>query len=515
MKTKEWDILCYIYGQNRHVTKFKNLGSWYAQLTELEQRKLEQDVAEFPQCAKLLSYLQQGLEWNMLRAARFIYGPEADTLPAAQVKRRVFNLAARIRQLPMNYQSAGVQTRGACCIEEEELLYYKSLVLKGRDEELYKGLASLLKRCLEKNIFELLPDVLYYLSYSYKIGKTNRLVLIERDEHLLDLYSAFIKQRGLYTKARHLRRSGGLKYADLGVYLKKIKAIADAYPEYPRLRMIYCFSCLSLGSGPGGNKATASQRYYQALERMHIAHPDFPIMGYRLHYDIHTQYNLLKFKAYIDYRLLHFNTAYLSLKKAWDIQEHYKGSFKPGSISDYQELIVASRFSGRYQEALALTHDFIDSQRRREHELGVWIASSEQVSNYLYNYPHLQVDEQELKRLMSILDKLYQFYKDKEKLRSAGYYRNMKALFYFIVGNYAAAKSCYEEEESRLYNQFYQLQEVGDSFFNLPFNATKGMPAIEQLIKQAWYKRNLKPETLTYFKMMERLLHGLQENQLF
>lgn len=506
-------FIVYFWVNKRHVTKFKELPIWYANLTDLERRALRQGLVAHPQSLKLIDQLESGESWNMLRIARSVYGDVVLDLPPAQVKRRLFNLSARIQKRILVEQNLGSSGKVACCEEEERLLYYKSLVLKDRNEELYRGLEALLKQCLAKNIFELLPDILYYLSYSYKVGRKDAAVFMQRDEDLLDVYAAFIRQRGLYTKARHLRRSGGLKYAEVDVYLKKIKAIADTYPAYPRLRMVYHFSCLSLGLGPGGNKATASQRHYQALEKRCLEYPDFPIMGYRLHYGVHIRYNLFKFKAYIDYRLLHFSSAYDYLKRAWDLQEHYSGVFKPGSIADYQELIIASRFSGRYNEALALTQAFIDNQQRKENEIGEAIAYAERVANYLYNYPRLKPDKEELAYLHSILEKLYRFYVDQGKLRSAGYYKNMQALFYFIHQEYTQAKKCYEDLHSLRYNEFYDLNAVAALFFDLPKQGD--LMSVLSLLRQGFYKRNLKPETVTYYKMMEQLLKGLQEVQVF
>ncbi len=495
-------FICYFV----HVTKNEKFITWYRSLSKSDASALIKSLEPFPATKKLFDYVSQMKEnkFSITKAAKNIYPEDFNTQPIDKIKRRVHNQMNRLMNLEIKQDFTGLGVKTGS--EEEELLFYKSMVLRDKNPELYNGLESLKKRCLTKNIFELLPDILYYLSYSYKTDQRNQLSRINEDEKLIKVYNDFLLARSYFIKSRHLRRVGGWTYTDINPYLLKIKKIADRNQQWPRFKLMYHFACLMLGRGQGGNRAIAAQRHFQILEKMHKKYPDMPILGYRSNYRIHTKYNLLRFKAYILYRLLDFQGAYSYLRQAWDMRISHIDVFQPSSIDDFQEIIIASRFSDRLDEAREMTDLFIQNQQKKKNEIGLAIANSEMVANYLYNFPKIKTTQKEYKELCNQLDKLYDHYSANQKIRTAGYYRNMKALFCFINSDFDLAKSYYIDEKCQAYNAHYDLKSAADVFFNLPFSKS-GLNLIELnlLLKQVYYKKNLKPETITYYKLLERL----------
>lgn len=488
------------------MTKNEKFISWFRSLSRDESAVLAKSLDSFPATKQLFKYISNLKEdkFSVTKAARSIYPVDFKSQSIDKIKRRVHNQMNRLMNLEVKAKSSEIGFNSGS--EEEEFLYYKSLVLRDRNPDLYHGLEALLKRCIAKNIFELLPDILYYLSYSYKADQRNQLIRINNDEKLLKVYNDFLLARSYFIKARHLRRAGGFSYTEINLYLLKIKKLSDRNKNWPRFKLIYHFACLMLGRGQGGNRAIAAQRHYQSLERLHTEFSDMPILGYRKNYSIHTKYNLLRFKAYIHYRLLDFQAAYSYLRQAWDMRLIHQDLFQPSSIDDFQEIIIASRFSDRLDEAREMTTLFIQNQHKKKNEIGLAIANSEMVANYLYNFPKIKFSSKEYKELCTQLDKLYDHYAAIKKNRTAGYYRNMKALFCFISKDFDLAKQNYLNENCQAYNAYYDLKSAADVFFNLPYSKS-GLNLIELniLLKQVYYKKNLKPETITYYKLLERL----------
>lgn len=190
--------------------------------------------------------------------------------------------------------------------EEQSLNFIQYLMNKNQYKDALEQLQELELKCMELNIFELLPTIMGNImtclwSSDFSIVKRSNQAIIE--EYLDKQQKAVVwnhdLQRIQYLK-NVLQESEGIE--DFQQTLGKIRRIIKKHPEFPRFVMVYHYNAFVKGTMNTAVLNTASNailRHLNQLEKLRKQYPKIPLLKLQREGAKVDDYSILAVKATI------------------------------------------------------------------------------------------------------------------------------------------------------------------------------------------------------------------------
>ena len=291
--------------------------------------------------------------------------------------------------------------------EEEAILNQcKYLVSTGEKKEAYKRLTELERRCWERNIFELLPQILdnlIFCNQAFNELDKNKALYTRMEEAIAlqyDIYRVNILSRQVYD----VFFTKGLTHAKS--QFNSLKELAEKNKKYPRFLMCYHYMSLYYkASAPEYfNNMQVVSRHLTEFKKLYEVHQQVPLMNYRANYAKHFHFHFNQITAFFHNNRCEFEDAYQCVKKMWDlatsadsVYKHYK------TEALYANLMQVQNLTGRYKDAFETCNTYTNFLKGNNHldrlpfvnmlKALLYVSAWPQTFKMEADYLHEQVDE--------------------------------------------------------------------------------------------------------------------------
>jgi hypothetical protein len=298
-------------------------------------------------------------DFKTLSAIEAVYGDEKDNVAYNVLENRYFKLRKKILDELESSNNADVS---ALHTEEElRFLNVKHLITSGNKETAYKQLLELEKICWERNIFELLPQVidqLIFCNQSFNRLENNKELFIKQEKAiglLRDINICGMTTRKIY----EINFSKGIIHA--AKELSLMRSFASRHKEYPRFALCYhhVSAYYKMGSKDHVGETQVISRHLSAFKKLQAAHPMIPLMNYKVNYveQQHMHFNQMIMSYH--FSRCEFEETYRVMKEVWDLIIKDNSVLKMYKTeSSYYNMVTAQCMTHRYHEALETINDF-------------------------------------------------------------------------------------------------------------------------------------------------------------
>lgn len=341
----------------------KKLYDDYKNLTEIEASELSFKFKDSPVGTKLIDFLKKCVNRNFKNsdAVTFVYGESSDKKEYGVLENRYFKLRKKIHD-EMLKSSVGQQS-GELLTEEQVVLYRnKNFTSATNKEGAYKELSELEKVCWQKNIFELLPEILdqlIFLNQSFNRLERNK-PLFERLEKAIELQYDMSRSQFLSRSLYEINLLKGIKFAkqELGI----MKDLAEKHKEYPRFLMCYHHVSLyyKLGSQDYLHYQQVVSRHLAAFKKLFAKNPEIPLLSYKVNYAQFQHFHFSHITMFYHFNRCEFEEAHHFMKDSWDLvhdNDSILKAYKTESL--YFNLMTSQCMTGRFAEANETCNLFI------------------------------------------------------------------------------------------------------------------------------------------------------------
>lgn len=341
----------------------KKLYDDYKKLNEVEASELGFKFKDSPVGLKLIDFLQRCTNRNYKNsdAVAFIYDGEKDKSEYSVLENRYFKLRKKIHDELL--RSTSDAQSGELLTDEQLVLYRnKNLTSATNKEGAYKELVELEKVCWEKNIFELLPDIidqLIFLNQSFNRLERNK-ALFERLEKSINLQYDMNRCQLLARRLYEINYTKGIKFAKHE--LSVIKDLAEKNREFPRFLMCYHHISMyyKLGSQDYLHYQQVVSRHIAAFKKLFAKNPEIPLLSYKVNYTKFQHFHFNHITMFYHFNRCEFNEAYHFMKDSWDLVHDNDSALKVHKTESlYFNLATSQAMAGYYSEANETTDLFV------------------------------------------------------------------------------------------------------------------------------------------------------------
>ncbi|MEW6470508.1 MAG: hypothetical protein AB1458_16470 [Bacteroidota bacterium] len=339
----------------------KELYDSFKKMGETARAEMRFRLKDSPVGLLLYDYLDKCTNRNFRNrdVVESIYKSELQTTPYAVLENRFFKLRKKFLE---EYTSGSGPAADQLADQEKKLLHCRQLLGNNEKESAYQQLGALEKECWDKNIFELLPQVIDQMIFcNQSLNRLNRNdSLYPCLEKAIGLQADMNRANLLARKIYEINFREGLRYAKKE--LAEIKELADRNRDYPRFIMCYHHISLyyKLGSADYVNDMQVISRHFTQFKKLNEQYPLMPLLSYKANYNLYQHMHFSQISVFYHFNRCEFEEAYQAMKKMWDMVhgglDIYR-MYKAESV--YFNMLSAQRAAGRYTEADKTIDDYI------------------------------------------------------------------------------------------------------------------------------------------------------------
>jgi hypothetical protein len=334
----------------------------FKKLNATEKAELAGKFRNSPTVVKFIGFIERSKTPNFKTTAAIeaIYAHETEKTAYNVLENRFFKLRKKLLdelEYSKNSDVSQLHTE-----EELKFLNAKHLIASENKETAYKQLLELEKICWEKNIFELLPQVidqLIFCNQSFNRFEHNKSLFAKQEQAiglLRDIGICGMTTRKIY----EINFSKGVKFA--GKELSLLRHFASKYKQYPRFLMCYhhVSAYYKLGSKDLFGETQVISRHLTAFKKLQAAYPMIPLMTYKVNYvqQQHMHFNQLIMSYH--FSRCEFEETYQVMKEVWSLIVKEDSILKMYKTeASYYNMITSQSMTQRYPEALDTINDFM------------------------------------------------------------------------------------------------------------------------------------------------------------
>jgi hypothetical protein len=333
----------------------------YSKLRETEKAEFLGKFKNSPTVIRFIQFLEKNKTPNFKTrsAIEVVYDSEKEKVAYPVLENRFFKLRKKILD---ELEGTGGST-STTVHPDEELRFIKAKQLISENKEAaFRLLQELEKVCWERNIFELLPqiiDQLIFCNQSFNRLSENK-PLYERMTRAIDLLRDINICVMTTRKIYEINFTKGVKHA--GKELALMRKYASKHQSFPRFLMCYhhVSAYYKLGSGDSSNESQVISRHLNAYKRLQAQYPMVPLMSYKVNYvqQQHLHFNQMTMSYH--FAKCEFEETYQVMKEVWALINNEDSVVKMYKTeSSYYNMITAQCMTQRYREALATVDEFI------------------------------------------------------------------------------------------------------------------------------------------------------------
>ncbi|BDS14344.1 hypothetical protein [Aureispira anguillae] len=267
----------------------------YKDLPYIQQRYIYQLFEKSTKMKRLIEVIEsKGRHFKTVYAVNYIYSQETQTTDFKVLINRFYKLRQELKDWLLNQ----LKYSPVCFTDEEqELIYLKQLIINNEYTLARERLKTLEQICWEKNLFELLHQVielrLRCIQASSTLGDSTEEELLEQYERAHELFMVLSKIKTIGFKTAYSPKDKTDKY------LEKIKTIIRPYTQYPRFKLFYHYIAFSKRFASINNSKQVTSRHLNAFKKLQQAQPDMPKIFFERHYKERDYfYSLMKEAAF-------------------------------------------------------------------------------------------------------------------------------------------------------------------------------------------------------------------------
>lgn len=249
----------------------------YDSLDKSKQTKLKTSFASSPKMSAYINLIMQDGLINTNKAVSIIYKEELDNTPRNTLVNRFYKLRNKLRLWFLKQ----LKDHPICLTkEEQELAFLRLLTIQNEHYYALEQLYLLEETCWQRNLFELLPEVLSLILRCLRgIEQLNQkkfknyLDKLSHAHELLQLLHLF----QYYTDAFNQEQIAKAEYKPA---LSKLKRQIKPFEQYPRFTILYHFISFSVGAflEPSVKKSSnALSRHLNQYKQLSSQYPAIPI----------------------------------------------------------------------------------------------------------------------------------------------------------------------------------------------------------------------------------------------
>lgn len=353
----------------------------YLLMNEINQEGLNAMEYSFAKSSKTLRFIHflKALKgtFKTQKAISVIYKEDLNVVAYKKLINRYYKLRQELIKWLYNYfkKVDKISTK-----EQQTLNFIQYLMNKNQYKEAFDQLQELELKCMELNLFELLPLImehtmscLWSSDFSMERGNNKRITNEYLEKQQKAAVWAYDLQRILYLK-NVLQETDSVD--DFQNTLNKVRRIVKNYKQFPRFTMLYHFSAFAIGVMNDAILNTASNailRHLNQLEKLRKQYPKIPLSNLQVNSHKVENYTILVMKAMLFHKKGHFAKSATAVKEKDLLRK--KNPNLPFSIS-----------------AAILKNDFVFLSANKQHSMA--LIKWEELAQFLEK--HEKFDDLEL-----------------------------------------------------------------------------------------------------------------------
>lgn len=365
-------------------------------LNEDTYQTLMQKVADAPLLKSYVELLRsaENKKYSTQELVKLIYG-KVKKNEEAVYENRFYKLRKKL--IDFVEQQSSVQFQPQFYTEEAmQRDTCRTMISKGQFADAEKQLTALQKTCFERNIFELLPEIIELLIHCKqslnKLNETDDLYV--KFDVAVKLYTHIFEAKILTRKIYEINLKQGIKATEF--CLKQMDRIARINSAYPRFKLMYNFVAGYYKVGAGGNeddiKSNVTSRHIQAAKKLMLQYPKMPIVSYAPDYVPLQQYRMTELEAMTHFRAFRFkeaaNAIYDLLLTVSEADYALKRMFNEVLIVNAIHIQVAAKNPERALACVQIYFKFLRANKQHERIPRAYCELANVVATLQYLAPH-------------------------------------------------------------------------------------------------------------------------------
>lgn len=483
----------------------KELYDAYHKLNDSAKNELRMKLKDSPLASSFMHFLDRIKNRNFKNreAVEFIYKDEQQSAPYAVLENRYFKLRKKFTE---EMQGSGHEQPGQFTEEETHLAVCRQLLVDNRKDEAYNQLSKLANDCREKNIFEMLPQIIDNMIFCNQT--LNRL---DRNESLYPLQEKAIglqadcyRMQALARKVYEINFKRGVKHAKKE--LEEIKDLSLKHKAYPRFAMCYHHVSLyyKLGSRDYLQDMQVISRHFRQFKELNSKHPDMPLVSYRKNYQAYQHMHYGQIQIFYHYNRMEFEEAYQAMKEMWELVNSGDPTYallKTESI--FYNMFSAQEMTERYaaaEKTVEAYHQFLKDNKHTSKLLYVHVLQAMlRVAAFKKGRP------EDLGFLLQKTEEYLQQNKDGNNVQtSLAEVELLRAKLLYMSGKYESAQKALRSAHVKQYLEAFKMTTFFETILKGVLNNSEQKETARQIRKRLLGCKD--PSELVQLRWLKRAL---------
>jgi tetratricopeptide (TPR) repeat protein len=360
----------------------------YRKLNVAERARLERDFSDSPKMLALASFLGQvkGDKFRTEDAVAALYDTDPEPQPPyATLENRFYKLRKKL----LDYLEAALRPPdGLLMPEEAEYYQCRNLFRERAFTEALRRLQALEAVCWERNLFEILPNVLYeqVIAHQFLSQLPESGMALERLQKATEVAHAFEEARALTRHSFLTQVAAGRK--DPLAILKQLQRLAKHYAEYPRFELLWRVEqCAYEAWQFGSVQLSRYEKTYKQLEQLVQRCPDVPFHRYAPGYATQAWHRIQNSALSYYFNNGHYADALHRSEAAWAMAQR-EGSGIVLAETDYRNRVMLYCANQVWDRAIETAEELIADQKKRGQE--PYYGYQLMGLAYVFGYPHIK-----------------------------------------------------------------------------------------------------------------------------
>lgn len=417
----------------------------HRRLSEAQYKELLKAFSDSPKTLLLLHFLAQsdGDNFKTAKAVNAIYADELKEVAYPVLVNRFYKLRQALRETLLEQLQQGEECFAP---EEKELGFARLLVVKNEYGKAFPRLQALEKECREREIYELLPEVLLLLLRCVQSSDYANIKLQEEYEN--KLLEVIENQRLLQQLQYHYRRSFRVA-VHLQEALQYMEQTHREQPQSARFAKIYWYTAFARGvfqPQPTEKAIETLDQQLQSLLALQESQPKVPVVYYELHHFEKTRFDLQLCQMAHAFAQGKWANSLKLLEERQTLRRQYSYLYPRISESEYRNAITIYIANQRFDEALHTCEELFEFYEQNSPDNQYHLAYLELTNIYIFAYPKRRLCKNVNEHLTE-LDKAISVFNTKETRLQHQLLLSAKALFLLTINDWQGCTTLLKKEE--------------------------------------------------------------------
>lgn len=388
----------------------------YRKLNIAERARLERDFVDSPKMLALAAFLggTTGDKFRTEDAVHALYAHDPEPAPPyATLENRFYKLRKKL----MDYLEETLRPPDGLLMPEEAEFYLCRQMFRERAfTEALRRLEALEAVCWERNLFELLPEVLYeqVIAHQFLSQHGESVTVLDRLQTATTLENAFQQARALTRRSYLAQVAVGRE--DSETVLRQLQRLARQYKEYPRFELLWRVEQSAYEAWQfGSTQISKFERTFRQLEQLVQRHPEVPFHRYAPGYATQAWHRIQNSALSYYFNNGRWAEALRTSDAAWNLAQR-EGSGIVLAETDYRNRVMLFAANGMWDRATETAEELINDQKRRGQE--PYYGFQLMGLAYVFAYPHLKAGP----RLDVILNRQREYVRQLESTNGSEYW---------------------------------------------------------------------------------------------